>query len=118
MSIKEFTDLVAWQKACDFVVLVYEETKNFPKDEIFGLTSQIHRAAVSVSSNIAEGFGRRSAKDRIHFYDMARASLSEVQNQLIIAMRVGYLSNNKQAILFEKSVEVSKIISGLIKSTK
>ncbi len=117
-TIKSFTDLVAWQKAHALVVAIYTETREFPKDEVFALTSQLRRAAVSITSNIAEGFGRRTSADRSHFYDMARASLAEVQSQLLVARDVGYLSSNVFTTLADRSVECHKIMTGLIKATK
>lgn len=117
-TIKSFTDLNAWREAHMFVVLIYKKTKDFPKDEQFGLTNQIRRAAVSITSNIAEGFGRRSSKDRVHFYDMARASLSEVQSQLMVAKDVGYLDEIMFNELANQSVECYKVLTGLINATK
>jgi four helix bundle protein len=117
-TIKSFTDLVAWQKAHEFAVAVYKNTIEFPTVEQFGLTNQVRRAVVSITSNIAEGFGRRTKADRTHFYDMARASLSEVQSQLLLARDVDYLSRPAFGMLAEQSVEVRKILTGLINATK
>lgn len=117
-TIKSFTDLVAWQKSHTLAVEIYRHTREFPKEEVFALTSQLRRAAVSITSNIAEGFGRRTKADRTHFYDMARASLAEVQSQLLIARDVDYLEQSKFNSLAEKSVECHKIITGLINATK
>jgi four helix bundle protein len=118
VSIKSFTDLVAWQKSHSLVVDIYRVTRDFPKDEVFALTSQIRRAVVSISSNIAEGFSRRTKADRSHFYEMARASLTEVQSQLLIARDVGYLSRDAFSPIADQSVECHKLLTGLIKSTK
>jgi four helix bundle protein len=82
--------LIVWQKGMELVVMIYAITKNFPKEELYGLTSQIRRAAVSVPSNIAEGSRRKTAKDRSHFYSMALGSVSEVETQVEIARRLGY----------------------------
>lgn len=117
-TIKSFTDLRAWRESHRLVVDIYESTKNFPKDEQFGLTNQVRRAAVSITSNIAEGFGRRTSADRMHFYDMARASLAEVQSQLLVARDVKYLSDGDFQKLAIQSVECHKILTGLINSTK
>ena len=117
-TIKSFTDLVAWQKAHALVVDIYTSTRGFPKEEVFALTSQLRRAAVSITSNIAEGFGRRTKADRAHFYDTARASLAEVQSQLLVARDVNYMSRAEFAILAEKSIECHKLLTGLINSTK
>jgi four helix bundle protein len=117
-TIKSFTDLTAWQKAHALAVAIYKATIEFPTNEQFGLTNQIRRAAVSVTSNIAEGFGRRSKADRTHFYDMARASLAETQSQLLLARDVGYLAAPVFTVLATQSVEVHKIMTGLINATR
>lgn len=117
-TIKSFTDLNAWKESHTLVVSIYEMTRDFPKAEQFGLTNQIRRAAVSITSNIAEGFGRRSSKERAHFYDMSRASLSEVQSQLLIAKDVGYLNKSIFNGLADQSVECHKVLTGLINATK
>ena len=118
MSIHTFKDLVAWQKSHLLVLEIYRVTKDFPAHEQFGLTNQIRRAAVSVVSNIAEGFGRRTVADRVYFYDMARASLHEVQAQLTVAKDIQYLSAHDYPILEEASVECHKLLTGLINKTK
>lgn len=91
-KIRSFTDLHAWQKAHELVLEVYKITKYFPREEQFGLTNQIRRASISVSSNLAEGFSRRSYKEKIQFYSMALGSTTEVQNQLLIAKDVDYIT--------------------------
>ncbi len=116
MKIETFTDLNAWKEAHNLVLLVYELTKKFPTTEKFGLTNQIRRAAVSITSNIAEGFSRRSSKEKIQFYRMALGSLTEAQNQIIIAKDLQYISNKEFEELFNKSIIVSKLVNGLIKS--
>lgn len=118
-KIQGFTDLEAWRAAHVLYVSVYKTTKKFPKDELFGLTSQIRRAALSVSSNIAEGFGRspRSA-DRVHFYTMARGSLTEVQNQLFAARDVELLKKDGFLTLYNQSITAHKLLNGLISATK
>ncbi len=93
-------------------------TASFPSKEQFGLTNQIRRASVSVVSNIAEGFGRRTKADRIHFYDIARGSLHETQAQLLIAKDVGFLSEDLYVKVEEISVETHKVLTGLINKTK
>jgi len=89
-KIKSFTDLKAWQEAHKLVLMIYKISKSFPKEEIFGLTSQIRRAAISITSNIAEGFSRKSYLEKIQFYFTSLGSLSEVQSQLLIAKDVNY----------------------------
>jgi len=116
-TIKDFKDLIAWQKAHNLAVAIYRATENFPKSEMFGLTNQIRRAVVSVSSNIAEGFGRRTVGDRLHFYDMARASLHEVQSQALIARDVLYFDDESYEQIDTMSTECHKILTGLINKT-
>jgi len=117
-KIQRFTDLIAWQKAHELVLAIYKAVEKFPKQERFGLTSQITRAAVSISSNIAEGFSRDSYADKKHFYVMSHGSLTELQNQLLIAKDIKYLSTNEFNNLAELSIETVKPLVGLIKSTK
>lgn len=117
-KIRSFTDLVAWQKSHALVVMIYTTTRGFPKEEVFALTSQLRRASVSITSNIAEGFGRRTKADRSHFYDMARASLAEVQSQLLVARDVGYLPSTEFNVLADGAIECHKILTGLINATK
>jgi len=117
-KIKSFTDLFAWQEAHQLILMIYNITESFPKEELFGLTSQIRRAAVSISSNIAEGFGRKSIREKIRFYFIAKSSLIEIQNQLLIAKDVKYIEESKFKIISEQSIKVHKIIIGLIKSSK
>jgi four helix bundle protein len=117
-KIKSFTDLLAWQEGHLLALEVYQITKNFPKDELFGLVSQIRRAAVSVTSNIAEGFSRETYKDKIRFFYMTMGSLTELQNQLLLARDIGYLPVEDFKKLAEQSVKVAKITQGLIRSSK
>lgn len=118
VSIKSFTDLDTWKQGHILVLRVYELTKLFPKDEQFGLTNQMRRAVVSVTSNIAEGFSRLSYNDKAHFYSMAHGSLTEVQNQLIVARDVKYIASDRFDQIARQSVVVHKLLTGLIKSTK
>lgn len=117
-SITSFTQLKAWQESHKLVLEIYEITKVFPKDEQFGLTNQIRRAAVSITSNIAEGFRRETYKDKIRFYFISLASLSELQNQLLLARDIKYLDKEKFMEIAKQSVIASKLIMGLIKSSK
>ena len=117
-KIRSFTDLAAWQEGHKLVLRVYEITKSFPNDEMFGLVSQMRRAAVSTTSNIAEGFSRSSYQEKARFYSMTLGSLTEIQNQLLIARDVGYLEKQVFDDLAEQSVRVSKITNGLIKGTR
>lgn len=116
-KIKSFTDLRAWKEGHKLVLMIYEITKSFPKEEQFGLTSQVRRAAVSITSNIAEGFSRQSFKEKIQFYSIALGSLTELQNQLLIARDVKYIDEVSFDKMAEQTVVVSKIMNGLIKSS-
>lgn len=117
-KIKFFTDLDAWKEGHKLVIDIYKISRAFPKEERFGLVDQIRRAVVSITSNIAEGFGRDSYKEKSHFYSIACGSLTEVQNQLIISRDVGYINNQEFDTIFNQSAIVSRICRGLIKSTR
>ena len=117
-SIKSFTDLNAWRTGHELVLGIYKVTKIFPKSEIFSLTNQIQRCAVSITSNIAEGFCRQSYKDKIQFYAISQGSVAELQNQLLIARDIGYIDNKIFIDLANKTVIVHKLLTGLIKSSK
>lgn len=117
-KINHFTELIAWQKNHQIVLKIYKISKDFPKEEIFGLTSQIRRAAASVTANIAEGYGRFHQKDRINFYMHSRGSNTELQNHLILAHDLEYISDIVFNELKQEVFEGYKIICGLIKSTQ
>jgi len=117
-KIKSFTDLQVWQEAHKLVLMIYRITKKFPKEELFSLVNQIRRAVVSITSNIAEGFSRQSFKEKIQFYYIARGSLTEVQNQLLIARDLGYLSQEEFNNIAKQTVSVHKLLNAFIKKTK
>ena len=117
-KIKSFTDLDAWKEAHSLVLLVYKITKDFPKEELFGLTTQIRRAAISITSNIAEGFSRQFYKEKLQFYAIAQGSNTEVQNQLIIAKDVGYITIKVFEQCEAQSIRVNKILNGLIRKSR
>ncbi len=117
-KIWSFTDLVAWQESHRLAVLIYKKTESFPKSEIFGLTSQIRRAAVSVPSNIAEGFNRQSAKEKSNFYAISQGSVGELESQLLIARDIGFLKTTDFKALADQAIKVHKLLVGLIRSTK
>ncbi|MBI2459903.1 MAG: four helix bundle protein [Parcubacteria group bacterium] len=117
-KIRSFTDLDAWKEGHKLVLMIYKVTKSFPKDELFGLTSQIKRCSVSITSNLAEGFSRQTYKEKAQFYSIALGSVTELQNQLLIAKDVGYIKQEEFLLIAEKSVKVHKIINGLIKSSR
>jgi four helix bundle protein len=114
--IKSFTDLNAWKEGHKLVLMVYEITKKFPKEELFRLVSQLCRAVVSITSNIAEGFSRNSTKEKAQFYAMALGSLTEVQNQILIARDLHYISKENFNSVANQSVIVSKLLRGLMKT--
>ena len=110
---KTYRDFIIWQKAMDLVTDVYLKTNGFPKEEQYGLLSQIRRSAVSVSSNFAEGFGRKGNNEFIRFLRIAVGSLYECQTQLEIVKNIGFLNEDDFAILYEKSKEIEAMIRGL-----
>jgi len=114
--VKTYRELIAWQKATDLAVHVYQITKDFPRAEQYGLTNQMRRAAVSVSSNIAEGQGRGSTNDFRRFLAIAYGSLQEVETQIIIAQRLGYLGNDATDEILALCAETGRIINGLSRS--
>jgi four helix bundle protein len=116
--IKTFKDLIVWQKAMDLVTGIYKETKRFPGDELFGLSSQIRRCAVSIPSNIAEGYGRSSREEYKRFLQIAISSLFELQTQIEIALNLQYFSENIYTMLFSKSREIEAMLVTLIRRLK
>ncbi len=117
-KIKQFTDLFAWKESYKLVLLIYKYTDNFPQKEVYALVSQMRRAAVSIASNIAEGFSRRTRKEKIQFYFMALGSLTETQNQIIIAKGINYLNKNEFYLLNEQTIITQRLINGLIKGVE
>lgn len=117
-KIKSFTDLEAWKESHKLVLMIYEITKEFPKDEMFGLTSQLRRAAVSIVSNIAEGFTRESSKEKARFYFISKSSNTEVQSQLLVARDLRYVKEEVFNNIAKQSIKANKLISGLIKYCK
>ena len=115
-KIKSYQDLIVWQKSVLLVTDIYTITKTFPQDERFGITSQLNRAAVSIPTNIAEGWGRETSKNYLQFLRISRGSIMEVQTLLIISKNLNYISEEKFDILRNKTEEVGKILQGLIKS--
>jgi len=113
-KITSYKNLIVWQKAKDFVVTLYKSTEQFPKHEIFGITGQLRRAAVSIPSNIAEGFNRGSKKEQIQFLRIAYGSGAEVETQLIIARELGYLEDTEYNVLEESLSETMKMLNTLI----
>lgn len=117
-KIQKFTDLYTWQEGHKLVLAIYKETEMFPDKERYGITDQMRRAVVSITSNIAEGFSRRSSKEKSRFYNIAQASSVELQNQLIISRDVGYLTDGKFTEITDQLITVNKLLSGLLKATR
>jgi|SRR6185437_1881096 len=118
MSINTFQEILAWQKSHKLVLKVYELTKDFPAHEKFSLVSQINRAAVSIPSNIAEGYRRNSKKDSLHFYNISQASLEELRYQLILSKDLNYISESQYKDVFVIAEEASKVLNGWVKNCK
>jgi four helix bundle protein len=116
--IKTFRDLIVWEKSMGLVTEIYKMTKIFPKEEIYGLTSQIRRCAVSVPSNIAEGYGRKSTDDYLRFLQISIGSLYEIQTQIEIAFNLKYLPDNQFQQIYESTREIERMLSSLIRKVK
>jgi len=112
----KFKDLIVWQKAIRLVTKMYFHTANFPKEEIYGISLQIRRCAISIPSNIAEGAGRKSKKDFSHFLDIAKGSSFELETQLIISNELGFLKQAEFENIHSELDEIQKMITGLQKS--
>ncbi len=117
-KIKSFTDLKAWEEGHKLLLLIYKTTKGFPKEELFCLTSQMRRAALSITSNIAEGFGRHGLKEKIQFYYLAQGSLTELKNQILAAKDIGYLSKENIDLLVKQANIAHQLLQGLLTKTK
>ena len=109
-----YKDLVVWQKAMDLTVEIYRLTKNLPKDELYGLTNQLRRAAVSIPSNIAEGNARFSTKEYLHFLSIARGSIAEVQTQLLLCIKLDYLTQDDIATATSLHNEIERMLNSMI----
>jgi len=116
MRIFSFEKLIAWQKGRELAILIFKTTKNFPKDEMFGLTSQMRRCSISIASNLAEGSGRSSMKDKARFSEIAYSSSLELLNQVILSHDFEYVDENQYIQIREKITEVNMLIDGLHKS--
>lgn len=117
-KIKSFTDLKVWREAHKLVLMIYKVTEKFPKSKIYGLTNQIRRSAVSIASNIAEGFARNTLKDKIRFYYMSKGSNSELQCQLLISRNLKFITKKEFSKIADQSVLVSKYLTASIKKLK
>ncbi len=110
---QSYQDLIAWQKAMEFVMDIYRNTKSFPKDEVYGLAVQLRRASVSIPANIAEGQARYSAAEFHNYLGRARGALVEVETELILAKNLEYLNPDQAGTLLAKASELGKILNGL-----
>jgi len=116
MPLKHYQELVAWQLAMDVAEEVHRLTRSFPRDEMFALTSQVRRSAVSVPSNIAEGQGRGGPKEFVQFLNVSIGSLQEAETQLILGSRFGYVTDKNLEHVLEMSNEVGRVNNGLIRA--
>ena len=117
-EIRSYRDLTAWQKAMDLAEVIYRYTHAWPREEVYSLTNQVRRAAASVPSNIAEGKGRQGATEFLHFLSIARGSLHEMETQLILAERLGYMGPKDSARVLAMSDEVGRLVAGLMRSLR
>lgn len=114
--IRSYRDLEVWQRAIDLVEMVYHVTDPFPRHETYGLTAQMRRAAVSVPSNIAEGHGRSGPREYLHHLSIANGSLMELETQVLLSRRLGYLSPERETTLLTRSAEIGRMAAGLIRA--
>lgn len=113
-----YTNFGVWKEGHKLVIGIYRITRKFPKEEQFGLVAQMRRSAVSITSNIAEGYGRKSKADKIHFYYIARGSLTELENQIMIARDVGYLKPDVFCRFFDQFRTVHQLLDSFIAKAK
>jgi len=118
MKIQNFTDLEAWKVAHHLVIGIYKLTQKYPHVEQFGIVNQMRRAAVSITSNIAEGFSRASLREKAQFYAIAKGSLTEIENQLLISRDIRYISSVDFELIEKDIRQTSKLITGLLKYTR
>ena len=117
-QLKSYRDLLIWKKGIDLVVLAYRGTEAFPKSEIYGLTSQIRRAATSIPANIAEGYGRGSRKDYAQFLFIAQGSLKELETHFIVSEKLAYLTSAQAELLLSHTDELGRMLGALIRQLK
>lgn len=117
-AVRSYRDLLVWQRSIDLSVSVYDATEQFPRYELYGLTSQLRRAAVSIPSNIAEGHGRRHLGDYLHHLSIANGSLKELETQVTIALKRRYLSPDIEQSLLDSSAEVGRMLTGLARALR
>ena len=115
MNKSNYRDLVVWQRSRELAVAIYRVSRRFPRDEMFGLTQQMRRAVLSILCNIAEAHGRRSAKDRLRFLDIAHGSALEVEAQIVIAGDLEYIDQENAEQLVDQTLDVTRLLNGLIR---
>ena len=118
MPSRDFMKIKAWQHADDLCVEIYQLTRQYPKEELYGLTSQVRRAAVSVAANIAEGAARQTNKDYLHFLYIANASLAEVRYHLHLSQRLEFLTSDQYKKMDASQIEAASTLRGLIKAVE
>ena len=118
MSGQSYRELTAWQRAMDLAESVYVATRTWPREELYGLTGQVRRAAASIPPNIAEGQGRESDKDFLRFLAIAKGSLHETETQLLLGERLDYHHQEENRALLQQSAEVGRLVNGLMKSLR
>jgi four helix bundle protein len=118
MPQKTYAELIVWQKAMDLTASVYRQTEILPKEELYGLKSQMRRAGISIPSNIAEGQARLSRKPFLLHLSIAHGSLCELETQILLAYRLGFFNNRQQNRLMDQCLEVKRLLNGLAKSIK
>ena len=118
MSIKNYRDLVVWQKSIEVAEKVYFITKKLPKEELYSLTNQMRRAVVSIPSNIAEGQSRHSSKEFIHFLGIAQGSKAELETQLLLCLKIGYLDDTDTSEIMELLTEIGKMLNALVRKLR
>lgn len=114
MDITSYKDLIVWKKAKDLAIEIYKITRDFPKEEVFGMTNQLRRAVVSISNNISEGTGRQYKKDTIQLLFVSNGSLNEVESMLQIANELGFIKEKQTDELVERTEQVRKLLKGFI----
>jgi four helix bundle protein len=115
-KVKSYRDLLVWQKSMDFAMQVYDIAKTFPKEELYGMTSQMKRSALSIPSNIAEGSSRRTTGEFLRYINIATGSLAEIETQIIFAARRKFIAQIKEEILLKDADEISRMLQGLYRS--
>lgn len=117
-SIQNFKQLHVWKKSYQLALSIYKVSQSFPSEEKFGLTSQLRRASISISSNIAEGFSRETFRDKLKFYSIARGSLTEVESQILVSHGLGFIDRGTLEKIQKEIDTTGKILTGLIRATR